>query len=124
MNRVDWLRHASIFFATIGQIGFVGLWMTRRWWVHWVTRAVMMKSATLLLLLLLASVHYLTQYFSDVPPWKEPSGSADGWDRAEVLCYWLVAAAIWGQFIALILQVHRDDLQEKDIVQAETDQHR
>lgn len=116
MNTIDWLRHAAIFVGCIGQAGFVGLWMTRRWWMHWVTKAVMAKSVTLLLLTGVSSVRIILE-----PPWRDVPGPTDGWEVAIVVCYWLVAAAIWLQFAALIAQVRRDALTADEIVQAEID---
>ena len=121
MNTIDWLRHGAIFFATVGQFGFVGLWLTRRWWMHWVTRAVMAKSVTLMLLLIVSSMRLVVEYVSDQPPWSQPVEPHDAWDVTFMVLYWLVAVSIWGQFVALVLQVRRDALTADEIVQAEID---
>lgn len=113
MTALDWWRHTAILTATVGQLCFVGLWLSRRWWMHWVTRAIMAKSFTLLLLLLLASAHLLVQYAADVPPWmRPPRYQPDGWDTAEVGLYWLVAVGIWAQFVALVVQIRIDGHKE------------
>lgn len=124
MNAIDWLLHAAIFFGTAGQLGFVGLWLTRRWWMHWVTKAVMAKSVTLLLLLLVSSLRLILEYVSDTPPWQDPPDMHDSWDVIIVVLYWLVGLSIWGQFAALIVQVRHDNLTADEIVQAQMDASR
>lgn len=52
--------------ATIGQVAFILLWLTRRWWSTDVGQALMAKSASLAALLVAA---LWTHYVREIPEW-------------------------------------------------------
>lgn len=72
--------------AAIGQILFVGVYLTRRWWTVRVGRALMAKSSSLALILLLTVI----ASFFRIPEW------------VSTLALLAVAAAIWYQAYVLI----------------------
>ena len=63
MNTYDLV---CLWVATLGQLVFIGLWATRRWWSTDVGQALMAKSASLAALLIAA---LWANYLSPIPEW-------------------------------------------------------
>jgi putative copper export protein len=84
-----WQRAAfiAIMVAAIAQTGFVGLYVTRPWWRHYVGRALLVKSASLLVVLWLTIVNTFLRY--------------RGQEQISTLALWLIAGAIIYQLVAL-----------------------
>lgn len=105
VHQIDVWRQVPILLCLPAQVAFVLIVTTPRlgagqWWRNYVTRALVLKSSTLLLLIFAASVGYL---FADTHGrqrvnWAWPD------DRIVCICYWLVTAAIWYQLVALVRQ--------------------
>lgn len=108
MNDVDWIRHAAIFAAFVGQTGFIVTYATRPWWIYWVTRSLMLKSVGLELLIGLTAVHYALRYTSDDPPWLRPSDPVDARLIAEASLCWVIVIGIFAQWISLIAEIRHD----------------
>lgn len=105
MSTADWVRHASIWAAFLGQLVYVVGYASTRWWVHWLTRSMMLKSGVLLLLLGLTCWRYGVRYLSDVPVLSTETWSVQG--AAESVLYIALSVAVWGQAVALIREVRR-----------------
>lgn len=84
-----WQRWAlvALAFAAVGQASFVVIYARRPWWRHFVGRALLLKSASLLLILWLSLINSFVAY-----PGQEPIA-------AGVL--WLTGLAIWYQVAAI-----------------------
>lgn len=80
----------AVWTAAVGQVTFVLLWATQRWWSSMIGRALMAKSATLAVILV-ASV--VTLYYGPLPLWL---------GRA---LFGAVTVAILGQVLALALEI-------------------
>lgn len=103
MHEVEVWRQLPILLAAPAQFAFVLVvalpWLgAGQWWMSFVTRALVIKSATLLLLIAGASIGYLVHDL-DGPQDVSWSWPSDGFVCG---CYWLVSAAIWYQLGSLI----------------------
>lgn len=78
--------------ATVGQVSFVALWATRRWWATNVGQALMAESASLALLL---AVSLWAHYRGPLHP---PFG---------LILFTVLAAAIVDQLGALLWELHK-----------------
>lgn len=107
MTTADWIRHAAIWAGFMGQTVFIISYVSTRWWVHWVTRSLMFKSAAMWLLLALTVYRYTLRYLSSQPPWVTPSGPDTLGDDTEAALYVLVAVAIIVQAGALLRERSR-----------------
>lgn len=99
-------RDLPIILAAPAQTTFVLLYTLRRfgagqWWRDFTGRALAFKSASLMLVIDAATLGYLSSYLkgADVT-WA--TDATTGLDLIVVVCYWLVAAAIYYQLLALI----------------------
>lgn len=104
-HQIDVWRQAPILLCLPAQVAFVTIVTTPslgagQWWRNYVTRALVFKSSTLLLLIFAASVGYL---FADTHGHQQVNWAWPD-DRIVCICYWLVAMAIWYQLISLIRQ--------------------
>jgi hypothetical protein len=81
-----------LWIATVGQVLFVLVWLTQRWWITWVGRALMFKGAALALILVATLWSY---YRGPLPQWAGRS------------MFGVLAVAIVAQFSALALEVWR-----------------
>lgn len=84
-----WQRWAlvALFIAAVGQAAFVGVYIHRPWWRHFVGRALMLKSTSLLLILWLSLFNTFVTY--------------PGQEQVAVSVLTLTALAIWYQFFAI-----------------------
>lgn len=84
-----WGRAAfvAILVAAIFQTCFVGLYLTRPWWQHFVGRALALKSTSLLVVLWLTIINTFVRY--------------RGQEQVSSIALWLVAGAVIYQFVAL-----------------------
>ena len=93
---MTWVHAAEVALvaAAIGQTCFVGLYATRPFWRHFVGRALMMKSASLALVLWVSVANIWLTY-----PYQL---------QVSACLTMLIAAAIWFQFVALVREVGGD----------------
>jgi putative copper export protein len=87
----DWWQRSAfiaIMVAAVAQTGFVVVYMLRPWWRHYVGRALLVKSASLLIVLWLTIVNTFVRY--------------PGQRQVSSLALWLVAGAIIYQLVALL----------------------
>lgn len=109
MHDIDVWREAPIVLAAPAQLAFVLIvalpWLgAGQWWKKWPTRALVFKSATLLVLILVAVTSYVLRWLiGRDSPW---------FDVATVAGYWAVTAAIYYQLVALIHE--RMDARRRD----------
>jgi hypothetical protein len=81
-----------LWIATVGQVLFVLLWATQRWWSSTVGQALMAKSLSLALILV-ASV------------WSYYRGPLPGWAGRSLFLF--IAVAITAQLVALVWEIHQ-----------------
>lgn len=86
--------------AATGQCLFVVLWVSQRWWVTRVGRALMAKAVALAVILVASLWVY---YRGPLPPWVGRTMFA------------AVALAIVGQFLALLLEVRRARIEHRPV---------
>lgn len=100
-------RDLPIIVAAPAQTLFVLLYTLRplgagQWWGDFVGRALAFKSATLMLVIDFAVLGYLSSWLEGAQvTWRS---DAHGLDLAVVIGYWLVAAAIYYQLVALVYE--------------------
>lgn len=96
---LDQLQLAIFIWAAVCQTLFVAVYGVRPWWLHFIGRALFIKSLALMLLVDMAVVHALVEY-----PGKR---------AVETAMYALVAVAIAFQLVALL--AHGGRRTERDL---------
>jgi hypothetical protein len=101
LNEVNaWATYATIWGGLLGQTLFLGLYATRPWRAYQITKALMLKSIAMWLILLLSSSRLVAR---GLTPRQE------GWEFIifQLLVDAVVLGAIWYQFIVLVKEVRR-----------------
>lgn len=97
-------RTAALVVAAIGQGFFVTQYARRRWWPHFVGRALFVMSVALLIALALGAAYRVNPGLPGEP-------------QIKTIAFWLLAGAVWWQLVALVRQRRDEATQPKPYFQ-------
>lgn len=103
---METVRTVALVAATVGQALFMAQYARRRWWVHFVGRALFVMGFALLLTLALGAGYRVNP-------------GLPGQAQIKAVAFWLLAGAVWWQFVALVRQRRDESTRPKPYFEAD-----